>query len=131
MAFQQLLLFIYLFFPFSPNLVAYYILSIPFTHVAVDTPQQPRHSAAREEQDIREHCASTSRIISSFTRDRGSETSVSRALLYMAIQQPLLSPPPSLPLPRSDEPLHVSQSNSAFGRAGIRNPDPWCVRTAN
>ena len=35
-------------------------------------------------------------FVSSFTRDRDSETSVSRALLYTAIQQPLLSPPPSL-----------------------------------
>ena len=40
----------------------------------------------------------TSRIVSSFTCDRDSEMSVSRALLYTAIQQPPLSPPP---LPQS------------------------------
>ena len=35
-------------------------------------------------------------IVSSFTRDRGSETSVSRALLHTAIQQPCwVLPPPS------------------------------------
>ena len=31
--------------------------SVPITHIAVDTPQWPRRTAAWEEQDIREQCA--------------------------------------------------------------------------
>ena len=86
------------FFPlFCPKLVANYILSIPITHVAVDTPQQPRRLAAREGKDIRERCAfSKPHHLKFYPRDHDSETGVSRALLYTAIQQPLLSPPPSL-----------------------------------
>ena len=54
-----LLFYLFQIFPpfFSPNLVGNYILSIPITHVAVDTPQRPRRSAAQEEQDFRERCA--------------------------------------------------------------------------
>ena len=72
---------------------------------------------------------SPNRIVSRFTHDRDSKTSVSRALLYTAIQQPLLSPPPSLGV--ASQLCHPieSRSNSAFGRAGIWNPVPRCVAT--
>ena len=106
------------------NLVANCIPSVPVTHIAVDTPQRPRRSEARE--DIRALCllqAASSQV------SPRPWLRVSRALLYTAIQQPPLSAPP---LPRSSEPimpLPMSRPNSALSRAGIRNPDP--VSTAN
>ena len=75
-----------------------------------------------------------------------SETSVSRALLYTAIQQPLLSPPPLpqsvsrallytaiqqplLIMPNYATPFRAGQTQPLAG-PGIPNPDPWCVATA-
>ena len=88
-------------------------------HIAVDAPQRHCSSAAWEEQDIRERCGFYKPHHLEFYRrpwlwdecKRGSTVygyptapaessplpqSVSRALLYTAIQQPPLSPPPSL-----------------------------------
>ena len=98
--------FLYIFF--SPNLIPNYIflfqspmlLSI---HRNGPVARQPGRSRILESDE-----PSPSRIVSSFTLDRDPETSVSRALLYTAIQRPLLSLPPSLGV--------ASRSNSAFGR---------------
>ena len=55
------------------------------------------------------------------THDRDSKTSVIRALSYTTVKQPLLSPPPSEW--RANYATPCEPSNSALGRAGIRNPD--------
>ena len=98
----------FLFSYFSLNLVANCTPSVPITHIAVDTPQRPRHPAAWN--GILETC-----IVSSSSRDRG---------LY-CIRQPVLSPPPSLRLASQLRRSIWSRSNSAFG------PDLQCVTTTN
>ena len=86
--------FYFRFFPFfSPNLVANLFQSPMLLSIHRNGPVAWRPGRSRI---LESDAPSPSRIISSFTRDRNSETIVSSALLYTAIQQPLLSPPPPL-----------------------------------
>ena len=103
--------FIGFWFPpfFSPNLVANCTPSVPITNIAVDTPQRPRRSAAREIQDIRQRCAFHKPQASC---DCGSKTSVSRAILDTAINSPCWVPPP---LPRSGLSPWAGQTHHTAG----------------
>ena len=103
------------FSPFFPNLVAHCTPSVPIPHIAVDTTAL---SLGGLGHDFRERCAffklhrlkfpatvipdeckQGSTVYGYPTAPAESSPlpqSVSRALLFTAIQQPLLTPPPSL-----------------------------------
>ena len=90
------------FLDFSTFLVTNCTPPFPITHIAVDTPQRPRRRILESD------APSTSHIVSSFTCDRGSETSVSRALQCTAIQQPPLTQSGKPIMPLNLEPVKLS-----------------------